>query len=307
MPVHSQGEIMRYFKAMLVAGALLANGNVCANTTVAESFGGTSAPNWTLSGTAQLTAPSLDTAGNGWLRLTDAANGGTGYAYYTQSIPTNQPISVDFDFAMSSGSSPPADGLTFFLYDSTVTFSGGAGGGTFGYMCCPGLAGGALAVGISAGYPSQFVNGVASSIAIAGPQPNYAFIAGSSGLNPTPYAGARGLAPSDPNYRHLHILMNPTANAGELSLTVTMQAGTTTNTILNGVVVSGLPANVNFGLSAATGGAVATMEARNFSLQSGIAPIIPTPGLSTLGRLLLLAGLLALAIGAFISRRRSAC
>ncbi|MBS0569905.1 MAG: hypothetical protein JSS28_04820 [Proteobacteria bacterium] len=277
-----------------------------AYTTFAESFGNSSASNWTLSGTAVLTAPSIDTAGNGWLRLTDAANGGIGYAYYSQSIPTNQPVSVDFDFAMSAGSSPPADGTTFFLYDSTVAFSGGAGGGTFGYMCCPGLAGGALAVGISAGYPSSFVNGVANSIAIAGPQPSYAFITGSGALNPTPYAGARGLAPSDPNFRHLHIEMTPTATVGQLSLTVAMQAGTTTTTVLNSVVVSGLPANVNFGLSAATGGNVATMEVRNFRLQSGAAPIVPSPGLSALGRLLLLVGLLAVAAATLAARRRSA-
>jgi hypothetical protein len=296
---------MRFLQAILAVSALIAAGNVRAVTTVAESFGNTSAANWTLSGTAQLTAPSIDAAGNGWLRLTDAANGGTGYAYYSQSIPTNQPISVDFDFAMSAGSAPPADGMTFFLYDSTVAFSGGAGGGTFGYMCCPGLAGGALAVGVSAGYPSLFVDSVADSIAIAGPQPNYTFITGTSALSPTPYAGARGLAPSDPNYRHLHIQMNPTATAGQLSLTVAMQAGATTATVLNNVIVSGLPANVNFGLSAATGGNVATMEARNFSLQSGTAPVVPSPDLSALGRLLLSAGLLALAIGTLALRRRA--
>lgn len=38
-----------------------------------ESFEGTTAPGWTLSNSAILTAPSIDTAGSGWLRLTPTA------------------------------------------------------------------------------------------------------------------------------------------------------------------------------------------------------------------------------------------
>ena len=38
-----------------------------------ETFEGTTAPGWTLSNSAILTAPSIDAAGSGWLRLTAAA------------------------------------------------------------------------------------------------------------------------------------------------------------------------------------------------------------------------------------------
>ncbi|MCX7010162.1 MAG: hypothetical protein NTY53_23480, partial [Kiritimatiellaeota bacterium] len=48
----------------MALGGVAVNGQL-----LTESFKGTTAPGWTISGNAFLTAPSLDTAGSGWLRL----------------------------------------------------------------------------------------------------------------------------------------------------------------------------------------------------------------------------------------------
>ncbi|HET9331233.1 MAG TPA: hypothetical protein VFO23_11950, partial [Steroidobacteraceae bacterium] len=48
-----------------------------------QTFTGTAAPGWTLSGNAFLTAPSIDPDGQGWLRLTDANQAERGLALDT--------------------------------------------------------------------------------------------------------------------------------------------------------------------------------------------------------------------------------
>ena len=48
-----------------------------------QTFTDTSAPGWTLSGSSLLTAPSIDSAGQGWLRLTDTGNTEKGLALDT--------------------------------------------------------------------------------------------------------------------------------------------------------------------------------------------------------------------------------
>ncbi|MBS0589132.1 MAG: hypothetical protein JSR65_00665 [Proteobacteria bacterium] len=304
---------LRFRKFALVGAASLLATTAAWGATITESFGNASAPNWTFAGSALLTAPSIDTAPNGWLRLINSSGQAPGFAYHSQVLPTSNVITVDFDFALSAGvGAPPADGLTFFLFDSaTATFSGGAGGGAFGYLCsaptcttADGLAGGALAIGISAGYPSYFVNGVADSIALRGAQTgNYPLIADSAALSPKPYSGARGLTSADPNYRHVHILMIPNGTPGQMAVTVTMQAGGVTTTALNNVAVAGLPSNVRFGFSASEGLNRATQEVRNFSLQTS-PPAVAAPALSASMRLLLLAGLATLAVGTLAARRR---
>lgn len=283
---------------MLVA--LLAIGpaaSVALAVTVSEPFSGATAPGWTFSGSAVLTGTGVpDPVGAGWLRL-NPASGGQGYAYHSEVLPISQPISVTFNFANYGGSNPTADGLTFFLFDAGAGFSTGFGGGGMGYENMPT---GALAVGIADGFPSSFVSGIPNSIAIRGPAPGTAFVSGTAGLSPTPATPARGLTPADPNFRQLTITMVP-AGAGALALTVQLQTGATVATVLSGVVVSGLPANVRFGLSASTGAFTNIHEVRNFTLTGGILTATEVPTLSEWGVVLLAAMLLA---GSFAALRR---
>jgi hypothetical protein len=111
-----------------------------------QTFENTTAPGWTLSDSALLTAPSIDAAGFGWLRLTAVANSEKGLALNDAfSFTSNQPVVVEFDYVSWGGTG--ADGMTLFLYDPTVTspMSAAAVGGGLGYC---GGAGGYLAIGL---------------------------------------------------------------------------------------------------------------------------------------------------------------
>jgi uncharacterized repeat protein (TIGR01451 family) len=109
-----------------------------------QTFMGTTAPGWILSGSAFLTAPSIDPAGQGWLRLTDTGNDEQGLALDTsQTFSGNVPVTVRFSYVSWGGTG--ADGITVFLYDSTQNMSGADVGGALGYC---GGAGGYLAIGL---------------------------------------------------------------------------------------------------------------------------------------------------------------
>ena len=63
-----------------------------------QDFTGTTATGWTLSNSAILTAPSIDTAGSGWLRLTDTGNTEKGAAVNGAfSFAGNVPVVVEFN------------------------------------------------------------------------------------------------------------------------------------------------------------------------------------------------------------------
>jgi len=111
---------------------------------VAQTFTEASAPGWTLSGSAILTAPSIDPAGSGWLRLTPVAKAKTGEALYTGGhFAGAQALVVKFNYVSWGGTG--ADGIALFLYDATKDMSGAADGGGLGY--CRG-AGGYLGIGL---------------------------------------------------------------------------------------------------------------------------------------------------------------
>ena len=282
------------------AAAMLAIASMPAHAqSVVEPFSGpTPGPGWTLSGDAVLTGTGgIDPVGAGWLRL-NPDTGGMGFAYHDSVVSTAGQIVVAFDFAATGGSAPPADGISFFLFDASTPFQPGDGGGSYGYQ---GMDNGALAIGIDDGYGSGFVSGVSNAIGVAGPGPSTSSIANSGSLAPTPWTSARGLTPADADFRRITITLSP-AGSGAMSVTVQLQRGGSVSTVLSGIVVSGLPSQVRFGLSAATGGNVALHEVRNFSLQAQHVAGEPVPTLGDLG-IAMLAALLA--VTAFASRRRA--
>jgi len=109
-----------------------------------QTFMNDTAPGWTLSGSALLTAPSIDPVGQGWLRLTDAGHNEGGQALDTsQTIAPNVPVTLRFRYVSWGGTG--ADGITVYLYDSTQDMSGASVGGGLGYC---GGAGGYLAIAL---------------------------------------------------------------------------------------------------------------------------------------------------------------
>jgi hypothetical protein len=111
-----------------------------------QTFEGTTATGWTLSSSAFLTAPTIDAAGSGWLRLTNAVTDEKGLALNNAfTFASNQPVTVEFNFVAWGGTG--ADGMTLFLYDPTTPspMAGAVVGGGLGYC---GGAGGYLAIGL---------------------------------------------------------------------------------------------------------------------------------------------------------------
>ena len=111
-----------------------------------QDFKGTTASGWTLSSSATLTAPSIDAAGSGWLRLTDTGGTEKGLALNDSfSFAGSVPVAIEFNYVSWGGTG--ADGMTLFLYDSTTAspMAGALTGGGLGYC---GGAGGYLAIGI---------------------------------------------------------------------------------------------------------------------------------------------------------------
>jgi hypothetical protein len=136
-------------RRLLVACALTLA--LCAHLTPAhaqfklqQSFMDATAPGWTLSDSAILTAPSIDPVGEGWLRLTDIGQDEKGLALDTaQTFAGNVPVTIRISYVSWGGTG--ADGISIYLYDSTQNMSGALTGGGLGY--CQG-AGGYLAVGL---------------------------------------------------------------------------------------------------------------------------------------------------------------
>jgi OmpA-like transmembrane domain len=139
---HDAGLKLWVFCLLLACFAAPAN----AQFKLQENFEGTTAPGWTLSNSAILTAPSIDAAGSGWLRLTGAVGTEKGLALNSGfSFASNQSVAVEFNYVAWGGTG--ADGMTLFLYDSSTAspMAGALTGGGLGYC---GGAGGYLAIGL---------------------------------------------------------------------------------------------------------------------------------------------------------------
>jgi len=132
----------------LLCGLLLAGyvAPASAQFKLQESFEDITAAGWTISGDAFLTAPSIDAAGSGWLRLTGASLLQLGLALNSGfSFASNQPVVVRFNYLSWGGTG--ADGMTVFLFDSSTPspMANATLGGGLGYC---GGAGGYLAIGL---------------------------------------------------------------------------------------------------------------------------------------------------------------
>ncbi|MEI7941494.1 MAG: hypothetical protein WCK27_32855, partial [Verrucomicrobiota bacterium] len=240
--------------------------------------------------TALLTAASgIDTAGNGWLRLTDTNTYLAGYALYTNAIPsTNSSIFVSLDMAIWSrygGSS--ADGLVLFFYDASVPFKLGASGGSLGYAQKTGVAGmggGYLGLGVDEfgnySNPNEGRIGgpgaIGNAIAVRGPGSGvsgYRYIAG-TGDGITPRLATRFYFPNDvvrptgsTNAQHLEVLLSPNNQ-----LTVHLRQGTNAQFLCFVADLSTYtrPSNLRLGFTAGTGGNAAFHELQNVFINATV-------------------------------------
>ena len=258
-----------------------------------ESFKNPNATGWTLGDSAVLTSGAPDTAGDGWLRLTNNAGNQKGYAILNANIPTPQGVSIEFDYKTWGGTG--ADGFTMFLYDgnATGTFNIGDSGGSLGYANGCGVAGAYKGyVGLSFDEFGNFSNpadrcktggpGVqVQQVAMRGPwdyktsgtSTGYEYLTSTGTLttDKIAYTPAATTRPSDSAfYRRVLILVEPIPASTLYRMSVKWQVtpGGTYTTLINPYTLPvAPPSNLKIGFAASTGGATNYHEIRNLIIQ----------------------------------------
>jgi hypothetical protein len=249
----------------------------CANPANAQfrlqqSFEGTTAPGWTLSHSAILTAPSIDALGNGWLRLTAAAGAEKGLALDSGfSFGGNQPVVLQFSYVSWGGTG--ADGMALFLYDSSTVspMAGALSGGGLGFC---GGAGGYLAVGLdeygnfsnpgdNCGSSGGGPGNTPESLVIRGPQ-----TASNVWVKTTSVPGGidNPNVASRPSPKTVQLILTP-ALAPAIGYTITVQfqsaGGQPFQTLFaNEAFTYAPPANLSVGISGSTGASTNNHELR---------------------------------------------
>lgn len=253
----------------LLLCASLARGQV-----VFESFKNSTATDWVASGTnytPTLTSGGADTAGDGWLRLTSTGNNQATAAYYNDAfVSKGASVYASFEFQSWGGSG--ADGIVFFLYDGSKTFSVGADGGSIGYAQktgVNGLNGGYL--GVAVDEFGNFSNGTEGRSGGMGFQPDafavrgpgqgttgYEFLGGSGTLSTSIDTATRLTTPNK-----VEVYISPT---NQLTVSLT-QPNSTSQTVLS-LDLSGYdrPDTLKMGFSSGTGGSTDYHEVRNINL-----------------------------------------
>jgi uncharacterized repeat protein (TIGR01451 family) len=272
----------------LVLACLFPAASWAQSVNLVETFKNTTAPNWILgptTGGASLTAPSVDAAGSGWLRLTTAANNQSGFAYYNTSFPAIRGVSISFDYAMWGGSG--ADGISVFLFDATTpTFQIGVNGGSLGYANGCGQNGAAdYSTGLSGGYIGlaidqygNFTNtGDKCHNGGPGSRPNSIALRGSaangynyltSAQTTTLATGGNSVTASVGRASPNKVIVDIVPANGFYSITVKLQIGTgTASTIISKYLTTNTPPNnLKLGFAASTGGATNYHEIRNVTI-----------------------------------------
>jgi uncharacterized repeat protein (TIGR01451 family) len=292
LPICRRSILIASLNAMVLA-CLFPATSWAQSVNLVETFKNTIAPNWILGPTGQsgnpgavLTAPNIDAAGDGWLRLTTMDNNRSGFAYYNTSFPAIRGVSISFDYAMWGGTG--ADGITVFLFDATTpTFQIGVNGGSLGYANGCGQNGAAdYSTGLSGGYIGlaidqygNFTNtGDKCHNGGPGSRPNSIAIRGSAAdkynyltsvqTTTTLATGANGVTASVGRASPNKVFVDIVPANGFYSITVRLQIGTgTASTIIDKYLTTRTPPNnLKLGFSAATGGATNYHEIRNVTI-----------------------------------------
>lgn len=292
-------SLVAWKRAVIVLGCFMTASLLTAQVTVNSSFTGTSESGWVLGSSSgstdpYLTANTIDSPGQGWLRLTENTTNQSTYAFYDDQIfSVNAQIKIEMDYAFYNGTG--ADGITFFLVDGSVnasTFETGAYGGSLGYAQktaspndIPGLTGGYLGFGLDnfGNYSNAGegrVGGITNDstlypnrVAVRGPESsNYEFIAASADLSTLPGGGQMDFPTytdrpdqTGVDYRSFRITLD--ANN---QLTVDMKFGAANNFVT--VFEADLstydrPDTFKLGFTGATGGSTEIHEIRNLKVE----------------------------------------
>ena len=279
---------MKSFRLSLsLVAAMLTNLSVASVFT--ESFTGTTADGWVFGGSTgstnpYLTANTIDSAGNGWLRLTENTNNQATYALLdTQIFSVNAQISITMDYAFYNGSG--ADGITFFLVDGSTTassFDVGSYGGSMGYAQRTGeggMAGGYLGFALdnygNYSNASEGRNGGITNdgtlypnrVAVRGPESsNYEFIAASAPLAQSMDFPGLTVRPDQTgaDYRSFQIVLD--AN-NQLEVFMKFGAsGSYTSVFTADLSSYDRPETFKLGFTGATGGSTEIHEVRNLAV-----------------------------------------
>ncbi|HEY8099058.1 MAG TPA: PilC/PilY family type IV pilus protein [Methylobacter sp.] len=237
-------------------------------TPVTQCFRDTGAPGWimqlydngTKNSKVPLTAASnTDTAGSGWLRLTDNNGNKSGSAYYNLPINVTQ-LGIQAQFSYTAWGGTGADGISLYLFDgSTIAanFKQGVFGGGLGYcqqtnyggVTLDGLSNAVVGVGIDDWgnfandvdrCPNYGENGRKNtpygSIAVRGPgngQYGYKWLADNISLpttTPTWYQSSTSTRPTASQFfRNVQVNISPTTVGNTSSYTVKTSWQTTQN------------------------------------------------------------------------------
>jgi MSHA biogenesis protein MshQ len=255
-----------------------------------ENFTGESVDNWTFV-TGQGSGPSLtaapggpDTAGNGWLRLTEDQASQSSFVYNQTPISTENGLHIDFDFVIWSTTADVADGFTLALFDASVTPEAGAYGGSLGYAQRDGqdgLAGAVVGVGFDAfgnfalasegrvGGPGKTPNAITLRGSVGNDRSEgYEYITTTGTLNQ--FSTAQAASRSDATIHSVRVTFLPTK---QISVTIDDETR-----IDNFQCTLNCPIDIRVGFTAGTGSVTANQEIRNFSVFSAI----PEPSSCTL-------------------------
>ena len=296
----------------LLATTLTAHAQSYAKT---ESFRNKMAPGFLLGGGADrqtpdrgratLTATTTDAAGEGYLQLTNTANlFQVGYVLDNTSFSTKNGFSIAFDYgSYGSTVAPNGDGLCAFFVDGAASgksFVVGGTGGSLGYApqasypAAPGMTNAYLGIGFDefgnfsdptgghVGGPGRVPNAVAlrgagseQGVALS-PIKAYPFLTGTAPLGfSVAGAGATRAQPvsTDERYRRAYLDVKPTADG--YALTLRIQHGSSTSTVLADYPLAAVPPTLRFGIAASTGGNNSIYEVRNLSIRAEVVPPPP--------------------------------
>ena len=276
--------------SVMLLGAAAVRMAYAQGVVVSETFKNSTASGWTFTGsgysptlTSGTSGANGNAAGDGWLRLTDTTgNTATSANYNTAFNSANTSVYAKFDFESyggANGTTHGGDGIVFYLFDGSKTFSVGAFGGSIGYAQkttaggapadVNGMNGGYLGVALdeygnfSSGTEGR-VGGIGQtteSIAVRGPGQGltgYDYLGGSSTLAQALDSVAR---PTQTNT--VQILLNAT---NQLSVTL-QQGGLSPQTVLQ-MDLSGYarPDTLKFGFSSGSGNATNFHDIRNLNI-----------------------------------------
>ncbi len=282
LPLYA-GIIAVSFALVLMA----ASGAQAQYTFLNAPFTGTTAPDWTFINAAGdgpiLTAPSIDTAGNGWLRLTSNKQNQNSFVYYNNPIPTAYGLNINFTFVIWTPNDEDADGLAIVLFDNNAIPSAGGWGGSLGYaqhsdFGSVGMNGGFVAFGFDE--YGNFSNPIEDreggpgfrpdSVVLRGPMgadrsQGYAYVTGSNSFGAFSNT-ARTSRPA--TNRRYDVNLQMTA-ARRVTIRMKRNDRTTWTTVVNNYQVAfDFPERVKVGYTASTGATTAYHEIRNLVVQT---------------------------------------